>query len=175
MMSRSFRSRTRNPYFGPTCFGFAVTISLDGVGDVHDRQRPFKNGAGSYEQLVERIRPALKQQRRMQISARVTVTPENIDLAPTLEAFVGMGFHIFLIHTAFGRVSEAAALGKPEGKRQKLERRSIALGPTFAFFLLPLSATSTDFIEMPEQVGGIFVNPCGAGALEFLLPIAAGQ
>ena len=73
--------------------GFAVTISLDGVGDVHNRQRPFKNGAGSYEQLVERIRPALKRQRFMQVSARVTVTPENIDLVPTLEAFVGMGFH----------------------------------------------------------------------------------
>jgi hypothetical protein len=37
------------------------------------------------------------------------------------------------------------------------------------------STTSTDFIKMSEQVGGIFVNPCGASAFEFLLPIAAGQ
>jgi uncharacterized protein len=73
--------------------GFAVTISLDGVGDVHNRQRPFKNGRGSYEQIMERIRPALRQQRRMQVSARITVTPENLNLVPTLEAFVEMGFH----------------------------------------------------------------------------------
>ena len=26
--------------------GFAVTVSLDGVGDVHDRLRPFKGGRG---------------------------------------------------------------------------------------------------------------------------------
>jgi uncharacterized protein len=73
--------------------GFAVTISLDGIGDVHDRQRPLKNGAGSYEKVVERIRSALNRQRLMQISARVTVTPVNLDLVPTLEAFMGMGFH----------------------------------------------------------------------------------
>jgi uncharacterized protein len=73
--------------------GFAVTISLDGVGDFHNRQRPFKDGRGSYQQVVERIRPGLDQQRRMQVSARVTVTPKNLDLVQTLEAFVGMGFH----------------------------------------------------------------------------------
>ena len=67
--------------------GFAVTISLDGVGDVHNRQRPFKNGRRSYEQVVERIRPALSQQRLMQVSARVTVTPENIDLVPDIGGF----------------------------------------------------------------------------------------
>jgi predicted GH43/DUF377 family glycosyl hydrolase len=36
-------------------------------------------------------------------------------------------------------------------------------------------ATTTDFIKMSEQVGGIFVNPCGTSALEFLLPVTAGQ
>ena len=32
--------------------GFAVTISLDGLREVHDRQRPFKSGAGSFELTV---------------------------------------------------------------------------------------------------------------------------
>jgi hypothetical protein len=35
--------------------------------------------------------------------------------------------------------------------------------------------TATDFIKMPEQVGGIFVNPCGTSALKFFLRVAAGQ
>jgi hypothetical protein len=38
-----------------------------------------------------------------------------------------------------------------------------------------LLATATDFIEMSEQVGGIFVNPRRARALKFLLSEAAGQ
>jgi uncharacterized protein len=58
--------------------GFAVTISLDGLRDVHDRQRPFRNGAGSFDRIIERDRPLLAAQRKMQVSVRGTVTPGNI-------------------------------------------------------------------------------------------------
>jgi hypothetical protein len=36
------------------------------------------------------------------------------------------------------------------------------------------STTTADFIKMPEQVGGIFVNPGGPSALKFLLPVTSG-
>src|SRR6185312_10349005 len=55
--------------------GFAVTVSIDGIGEDHDRLRPFKGGRGSFARIAERIRPLLAMQRRMQVSARVTVTP----------------------------------------------------------------------------------------------------
>ncbi len=73
--------------------GFAVTVSLDGVGSTHDQLRPFKGGRGSYEQIIARVRPLLLRQRSMQISARVTVTPLNLELSRTLDEFVDMGFH----------------------------------------------------------------------------------
>ena len=74
-------------------FGFAVTISLDGTGEVHDRLRPFKDGRGSYARIVERVRPLLARQRRMQVSARVTVTPLNPGLRDTLDGLLALGFH----------------------------------------------------------------------------------
>ena len=73
--------------------GFAVTISLDGIGNVHDRQRAFKGGQGSYERIVERTQPLLAMQRRMQVSARVTVTPHNLRLRETLDGLIELGFH----------------------------------------------------------------------------------
>ena len=73
--------------------GFAVTISLDGLRDVHDRQRPFKNGGGSFDRIIERVRPLLAMQRQMQVSVRATVTPGNIHLRESLEFFLGMNFH----------------------------------------------------------------------------------
>jgi uncharacterized protein len=73
--------------------GFAVTVSLDGVGAAHDRLRPFRSGRGSYERVLERVAPLLQRQRRMQVSARVTVTPENLALRETLDAFIALGFH----------------------------------------------------------------------------------
>jgi uncharacterized protein len=39
------------------------------------------------------VLPLLSRQRRMQVSARVTVTPSNLRLRRTLDAFVAAGFH----------------------------------------------------------------------------------
>ncbi len=74
-------------------FGFAVTVSLDGVGAVHDRLRPFKDGRGSFDRIMANVAPLLARQRRMQVSARITVTPRGLDLPATLDAFVSSGFH----------------------------------------------------------------------------------
>jgi uncharacterized protein len=73
--------------------GFAVTVSLDGVGAAHDRQRPFRGGRGSLAQVLANVLPLLGRQRRMQVSARVTVTPQNLELRRTLDAFIALGFH----------------------------------------------------------------------------------
>ncbi len=72
---------------------FAVTISVDGIGAVHDAQRPFKGGRGSFDALMDRVAPLLRSQRKMQVSARVTVTPHNIALRETLDDFLSRGFH----------------------------------------------------------------------------------
>lgn len=74
-------------------YGFAVTVSLDGIGAVHDRLRPFKGGRGTYDHLLERVAPLLSRQRGMQVSARVTVTPRNLYLPETLAEFIRLGFH----------------------------------------------------------------------------------
>src|SRR5664279_5305907 len=73
--------------------GFAVTISIDGPREVHDALRPFKGGAGSYDAVMKRVEPLLKMQQKMQVSARVTVTPVNLSLRRTLDTFIAAGFH----------------------------------------------------------------------------------
>ena len=73
--------------------GFAVTVSLDGIGAANDALRPLRSGRGSFETVMERVAPLLERQRRMQVSARVTVTPRNLELRATLDEFVALGFH----------------------------------------------------------------------------------
>jgi uncharacterized protein len=75
------------------CYGFAVTVSLDGVGVIHDRLRPTKGGRGTYDRVIANVGPLLARQRRMQVSARVTVTPSNLGLRATLDHFIDLGFH----------------------------------------------------------------------------------
>ncbi len=143
--------------------GFAVTISLDGVGDVHNQQRPFKNGRGSYEQVMERIRPALRQQCRMQLSARVTVTPENLNLVPTLEAFVEMGFH----SVGFSPLLNAPAGGELGGEQlAKMLEQMILCGRRFESAVVagrryPFSNMVTALKELHRGTHNPY--PCGAG------------
>jgi uncharacterized protein len=73
--------------------GFAVSISIDGPRRAHDALRPFKGGRGSYDTIMGRVAPLLAMQRRMQVSARVTVTPKNLALRATLDSLIGAGFH----------------------------------------------------------------------------------
>jgi len=73
--------------------GFAVTVSIDGGRDAHDAQRPFKSGRGSYDRVIANIAPLLAAQRRMQVSARVTVTPHSLALRDTLDELIALGFH----------------------------------------------------------------------------------
>ena len=72
--------------------GFAVTVSLDGLAETNDRLRSFKDGRGSYGRVISRVRPLIEAQRHMQVSARVTVTPDNLRLSETLIAFLELGF-----------------------------------------------------------------------------------
>ena len=73
--------------------GFSVTVSMDGPGTEHDKLRMFQDGRPSYQRVVERIQPLLRKQQRMQVSARVTVTPENLELKRSLDHLLALGFH----------------------------------------------------------------------------------
>src|SRR5262245_53256123 len=73
--------------------GFAVTISMDGVGAAHDRLRPTRGGGATYQRVVECANLLLSRQpRRCHVAARVSVTPSNLALRETLAAFAAMGF-----------------------------------------------------------------------------------
>jgi uncharacterized protein len=145
--------------------GFAVTISLDGTGQTHDRLRPFKDGRGSYERIITRVQPLLKQQRRMQVSARVTVTPENVDLCGTLDALIAIGFHSVGFSPMLSSPSGAGEMGPNELQTmlrqmtecgQEFERR-VEIGERYPFL---------NIVNALREIhkGTHRPYPCGAGA-----------
>ena len=90
-------------------FRFAVTVSIDGVGRVHDQLRPAKGGAGTYERIVSRVGALLERPRKTQFSARVSVTPRNLGLRETLDTLIGIGFD---------SVGFSPVLNSPSGRDQ---------------------------------------------------------
>ena len=144
---------------------FAVTISLDGPGAAHDRLRPFRSGRGSYDRVLERVAPLLERQRRMQVSARVTVTPQNLDLRAALDTFVALGFHSVgfspLLRAPNGRDEMAGAqlatmLDEMVACGEEFERR-VVRGERYPF---------ANVVNAMREIhrGTHRPYPCGAGA-----------
>ncbi len=65
--------------------GFRLSISMDGFGDGHDRQRPVLNGNPTFERVLQSVHLALE----MVLSPHliITITRLNVDEVPALVAF----------------------------------------------------------------------------------------
>src|SRR6478609_7155716 len=144
---------------------FAVTISLDGLQEEHDRQRPFKNGKGSFDYIVRRLEPLLGRQREMQISVRASITPGQVRLRETLDYFLGLKFHSVgfspVLHSPSGRGEHTeedlmAFLEAMVDCGMEFERR-LVLGQRYAF---------SNMINALREIhqGTHRPYPCGAGA-----------
>ncbi|MNV26209.1 Anaerobic sulfatase-maturating enzyme [compost metagenome] len=145
--------------------GFAVTISLDGLKEAHDAQRPMKGGKGSFDRVMQNIRPLLAIQKNMQVSARVTVTPENTNLAEALDEFIRMGFHSVGFSPLL-RSSNGQGEMTPESLVVMLENM-IACGLNFEKNVL--AGNRYPFLNMVNALKEISKGthrpyPCGAGA-----------
>lgn len=146
-------------------YGFSVTISLDGIGKDHDLNRPMKGGKGSYERIIKNIQPLLSMQRKMQVSARVTVTPENTDLPAVLDEFINMGFH----GVGFSPLLRSSN-GQNEMNKEQLAimlENMIACGLNFEKNVL--AGKRYPFLNMVNALKEISKGthrpyPCGAGA-----------
>lgn len=144
--------------------GFSVTVSLDGLGEVHDRQRSTKAGRGTFERIVARVAPLLAMQQRMQVSARVTVTPANLRLRETLDGLIDLGFHSVgfspMLASPTGR-GEMAADDMMEMLRQMIDcgrafEKAIAGGRPY-----PFANMATALGEIHRGTHRPY--PCGAG------------
>lgn len=145
--------------------GFAVTVSLDGLREAHNQLRPYKSGAGSFDEIMRRVRPLLERQHRMQVSVRVTVTPMNLELREALDEFIAAGFH----SVGFSPML-AAPNGGPEMRDADLQNmlgRMIDCGREFE--RRTLAGQRYPFANMVNAMREIERGthrpyPCGAGA-----------
>lgn len=144
---------------------FSVTVSLDGVGEVHDRLRAYKNGRGSFRQISTRLKWLIRRQEEIDLAARVTVTPRNLNLLETLTGLTQLGFRT---------VGFSPMLRSPTGDDQMREQdlelmlqQMIACGREFEEHLLrgqrhAFSNLASALRELHRGTHRPY--PCGAGA-----------
>ena len=155
--------------------GFSVTISIDGIGDTHDKLRPLKRGGASFEKVMAGARLLLSQQSRMQVSARVTVTPRNLALRETLDGLVAEGFHSVgfspMLSAPTGK-DEMGAAHMHEMLAQMIDCGKAFVEHTRAGRRYPFSNMLSALQNIHEGTHRPY--PCGAGA-SYLAASAEGE
>ena len=140
---------------------FSVTVSLDGGPSVHDRRRIWLAGQGSWHDAMARVRPLLVDPGQAEVSARATLTRDDLDLTGRHDALAAEGFRS--IGFAPVRVG-VGALGDSDWPRwlaasvalAERELRTIRRGgdTTFDNFRVALRRL---------EAGSSSPYPCGAG------------
>jgi uncharacterized protein len=146
-----------------SAYPFAVQISIDGTRMTNDRQRPMRDGGGSYRHILRGLELLLRGRPR-QLSARMTVAHDSPELLPALQHLIGLGFD----DVGFAPVLVARAGHALDGSDfGDLLREMIACGrETLAHLKAGRSFPFTNFLSAMDQIhrGTHRPYPCGAGA-----------
>jgi uncharacterized protein len=70
----------------------SVTVSIDGVGEAHDRFRPFPDGSASFGTIEKKLADFLRIAKSRPVVARATVVKDHPNLLRTADQLLGLGF-----------------------------------------------------------------------------------
>jgi uncharacterized protein len=149
--------------------GISLGISIDGTKKVHDRNRPFPDGRGSWDIIRRNVARAVES-RHIHVSARATLVPPDIDMVKATRALFREGFYDTEVEFA----SEACQAFKPGGfpvysreEEEALRREYLK----FAKFYLKYSIYKDEAIDVgiSNNVTRVLheahrFSPCGAGS-----------
>lgn len=89
---------------------FQVILSLDGIAELHDRQRPFKDGSPSWNEVFSRIVEFLRLRDYENYYLRGTFTPQSCNLVETARHFMAHNLTNFSLEPARGSEKESWAV-----------------------------------------------------------------
>ena len=69
-----------------------LVLSVDGRKEVHDRMRPFRNGAGSYDLIMPKFEKAAESRNQTNYYVRGTFTHYNLDFSKDVLSLADKGF-----------------------------------------------------------------------------------
>ena len=72
--------------------GVSVCVSIDGPRAVHDRNRPYASGRGSYDDVERGIAFLMENRNGAPVAARVTLGRGAVDVRETFRHLRGLGF-----------------------------------------------------------------------------------
>lgn len=87
-----------------------VVLSIDGRKEVHDKMRPFRKGAGSYDLVVPKFQKFAESRNQDRYYARGTFTHYNTDFAADVLHLADLGFKQISVEPVVAEPSEPYAI-----------------------------------------------------------------
>lgn len=87
-----------------------VVLSIDGRKEVHDRMRPFRKGAGSYDLIVPKFQKFAESRHQDKYYVRGTYTHFNTDFSKDVLHLADLGFKQISVEPVVGQPTDEYAL-----------------------------------------------------------------
>ena len=126
-----------------------VVLSIDGRKEVHDRMRPFRGGAGSYDRIVPKFRKFAESRHQQNYYVRGTFTHFNLDFAEDVLHLADLGFKQISVEPVVAPPTEDYAIRKEDLPvileqydilaREMIRREKEGRGFNFFHFMIDLT------------------------------------
>ena len=87
-----------------------VVLSIDGRKEVHDKMRPFRKGAGSYDLIVPKFQQFAESRHQDKYYVRGTFTHYNLDFSEDVLHLADLGFKQLLVEPVVAEPKEPYAI-----------------------------------------------------------------
>ena len=144
--------------------GVSVCVSIDGPREVHDVNRPYASGRGSYDDVERGIAYLVENRSGVPLAARVTLGRGAVDVRKTFRHLRGLGFDEIGFAPASAAEGSGAALSEEELDLVLTGFRDLSAGYTADVRerRMPAFGNLTQILAMIHR-GDPMPYPCGAG------------
>lgn len=126
-----------------------IVLSIDGRKEVHDYMRPFKNGTGSYDFIIDKFKKVAESRKQSKYYVRGTFTHNNLDFVEDVLSLANEGFEQISVEPVVAGPEEPYAIRKEdipvicEGydrlAKEMLKRKKEGKGFNFFHYMIDLS------------------------------------
>ena len=126
-----------------------IVLSIDGRKEVHDHMRPFKNGKGSYDFILDKFKKVAESRSQQKYYVRGTFTHYNLDFVKDVLSLADEGFEQISVEPVVAGPEEPYAIreedipqiceGYDELAKEMLKRKKEGRGFNFFHYMIDLS------------------------------------
>jgi uncharacterized protein len=144
--------------------GISVCLSIDGPREIHDRNRPYASGRGSYEDVARGLSFLMEDKNGFPVAARVTIGRGAVDVRKMFTHLRGLGFDEVGFAPASAAEGSPAALTEEELRSVLEGFRDLADGyvDDVRARRLPAFSNLSQILALIHR-GDPMPYPCGAG------------